>query len=149
MDNHTCLVYVEWGKSKPLFLKTSENNILRLFGGRETAAAIDENGSIIFISEAVFDSPNMTLPSFCLPDGEKASCVACGRTFIFALSLSGVVSSCKISADGKIDGNFTKVKELEDIKCIQVSSMWDNYFVVTDDYRFCFWFKCEWSNWTW
>lgn len=136
-EGDTRLAFVEWNrnKGKPLFLNLSGWNAIRLFGGRETAAAIDESGSIIVITEVVFDSPNESPPILFLPGKEKASCVACGRTFILALSISGRVSSCHLSSDGKIDSTFNLVKELEDVKCVQVSAMWDHYLAVTEDGR--------------
>lgn len=136
-NGDTRLAFVEWNrnKGKPLFLNLSGWNAIRLFGGRETAAAIDESGSIIVITEIVFDSPNEPPPILFLPGKEKASCVACARTFIFALSLTGRVSSCHISSDGKIESSFILVKELENVKCVQISAMWDHVLAVTEDGR--------------
>lgn len=136
-SDNTRLAFVEWqkGKGKPLFLNTTGWNAKRLFGGRETAAAIDTSGSIIIISDVVFDSPDESPPILFLPDKEKASCVAASRNFIFALSLSGKVSSCRLSPGGKIESEFNYVEELKDIKCIQISAMWDHCFVVTEDGR--------------
>lgn len=137
LEKETCLAYVEWGKNKgsPLFLKIPDWNAIRLFGGRETAAAIDTSGSIIIINENVFDYPDESPPILFLPGKEKASCVACGHKFIFALSLTGKVSSCRISINGKIESSFKLVKELEGIKCTQISAMWDHCFAVSEDGR--------------
>lgn len=133
----TRLAFVEWNKSqgKPLFLNIARWDAIRLFGGRETAAAIGTNGSIVVITDVVFDSPNESPPILFLPGKERASCVACTRTYIFGLSLTGKLSSCHISLNGQIESAFIPVKELEGIKCVQISGMWDHCFAVTEDGR--------------
>lgn len=136
-DTPTRLAIVQWNKNKgiPLFLNLSGRNPIRLFGGRETSAAIDSNGHIIIITDSVFDTPNKPPPIFSLPDGEKATCVACGHNFIAAVSTSGKLYNCKISTIGDVESSFTPVAELNGIKFVQVSATWDHRFAVSDDGR--------------
>lgn len=133
----TRLAIVQWDKNKgiPLFLNLSGRDPIRLFGGRETSAAIDSNGSIIIISDMVFDDISKPPPIFSLPEGEKATCVACGHNFIAAVSTTGKIYNCKISTIGDVESSFTLVPELEGIKFVQVSATWDHRFAVSDDGR--------------
>lgn len=136
-EEPTRLAVVQWDKNKgvPLFLNLSGRNPIRLFGGRETSAAIDSNGSIIIITDSVFDDPSKPPPIFSLPDGEKATCVACGHNFIAALSLSGKLYNCKISSIGDVESIFKPVNELAGIRFVQVSATWDHRFAVSEDGR--------------
>ncbi|KAK8858206.1 hypothetical protein M9Y10_013307 [Tritrichomonas musculus] len=136
-DGQLRLAYVAWNKNKgkPLFLDISGRNPLALFGGRETAAAIDTEGSIIIITEPNAYSPDVKCIIVKLPGKEKAACVACCHKFIIALSMTGHVYKCPFTIDQKIESSFVPVDSLIDIKCVQISGSWDHCLAVTEDGR--------------
>lgn len=114
--------YSDTDMKQTLLLKTGSLNPISLFGGYENSAAIDTEGSIIFIpdyetSSEIFSS--QFEPSF-LPENEKAVKVCCCDNFIFALSSTGRVYFSGLPESGN-KLNFSKVEELEGKEIIDVS----------------------------
>lgn len=75
----------------PTFLNIKHAIPVSLYGGYSNAAAIDTDGSIIFVPESTSTYPESLIESIGLPDGEKAISVACCDTFIIVLSSNGHV----------------------------------------------------------
>ena len=106
----------------PIFLNIGNQEPVALFGLYKNAAAINSEGEIIFIDrESVKNSPDSHISSFSLPDGEKASSVACCGDTIVALSRNCRVFTSKIE-NGLL--NFSKSDSLssEEIKNISGTS---------------------------
>lgn len=121
-DYHLVYFYSDMGTPKPLFLKIGELMPISLFGGYENSAAIDQNGSIIFIPD--YDTfPELFEKKFeatFLPENEKAVKVACCDDFVIALSSSGHVFYSDLPEDGN-KLNFTKVTEFEGKEITEIS----------------------------
>ncbi|KAK8843244.1 hypothetical protein M9Y10_025098 [Tritrichomonas musculus] len=73
------------------FLNTRELNPVAIFGGSNDAAAITEDGGIIFINNSVFGGYSPFPQEQVFLGGEKAISVACCDSFVIALSISGRV----------------------------------------------------------
>lgn len=87
--------------SREVFLDIGDDEPVALFGGYQNAAAICEEGEVIFINrETVINSPESPINASILPGGEKASSVACCNEPVFLLSASGRVftSALKVRA---------------------------------------------------
>ena len=81
-------------KRREVFLDTGNQEPVALFGGFYHAAAISSKGDVIFINrDSVRNSPSSRIPSFSLPNSEKASSVACCSKSI-VVELSGKEIAC-------------------------------------------------------
>lgn len=113
------------------FLNTGELNPVAIFGGADHAAAITEDGGIIFIHDSVFEDNSPLPQEQVFLGGEKAISIACCDNFIIALSISGKVfrsqSSFKLS--------FLEVYELKGIEIIGISGFDGHCFAVSKDKR--------------
>lgn len=124
----------------PLFLNTGESNPVALFGGSTIAAAINSDGEIMIISEAVNDNPDELIETIQLPRNEKAISVACCKDFIIALSENHQVFFLNLiesddGSDSSTDLQFTPVKELKKTKIINISGTTGHCFAITEDGR--------------
>ena len=92
-----------------------------LFGGCYHAAVISDKGEVIFINRyAVRNSPNSLIAAVSLPDGEKASSVACLDDSVVVLSLNGRVFSSKVKSRNNVL-RFSPVSELGGYEIVCVS----------------------------
>ena len=77
----------EINEGTPVFLDIGSHKPVSLFGGCSHAAAICNDGEVIFINrDSVADSPLSRIDAVSLPGGEKAMMVACLSKSVFALS---------------------------------------------------------------
>lgn len=118
-------IYLEIGNEEPV----------ALFTGFDYSAAITINGGIIIINpNDPKNSPNNTLTPFYLPDGEKASQLACCKSFVVALSENGRVFKSDYNIN-IYELNFTEVAELVGSKVVSLSGVFEHCIAVTDDSR--------------
>lgn len=124
--------------ASPLFLNIGNSKPVSLFGGFDTAAAIDEEGSIIFVPkfESSFAySPLMLLEKNHLQDtNESAICVACCIDFVFAVSSSGSVFESPIPKRGSRLA-FRRVESLKGEKITEISGTYRHSLALTIDGR--------------
>lgn len=106
------LAYVQRNRKKghPYFLNTKGWLPVSIYGGCDTAAAIDERGAIHIIPSSIVSTPDFTTTIKFLPNNELAISVAFQEDFIVALSAFGLVYETKLGSDGQY---FHRVKELE------------------------------------
>lgn len=106
---------------KPIFLSTRNKQPVALFRGLHDAAVICRDGEIIYINrdsvEKSFESP---FEAVYLPDGEKASSVACCYESVFVLSANGRVFTSQVER-GKCALSFSVVDELADKEIVCLS----------------------------
>lgn len=96
---HLGFVHRSQNDGSPLFLNLNGQQPVSIYGGWETAAAIDKEGGIIIITESVFDDPLKKINQHRLPHNEKAISVACCCQSILALSKTGRVYLASLSWD--------------------------------------------------
>lgn len=152
-SNKTCLAYSfsDIKTETPLFVNIGDVKPVSIFGGCSHAAAIDENGSIIFIPESFSTSPKK-IEITSLPFGEKAISVVCCREFVISLSSTGRVFESGIKNESEL--SFKKVEKFENKKIISISGIYDHCFAVCEDGRvfvrgidhFSFGFLCLGEN---
>lgn len=113
----------------PVFLDIGNHQPVSLFGGCSYAAAIGSEGEIIFINRnSVKKSPGMQIDTFSLPDGEKASSVACCDSSVFVLSTNGRVFKLRVL-------NFSIVEELSGHEIVCLSGTYCHCLAVSNDGR--------------
>ena len=107
---------------------------MSLFGGYYHSAAIGSEGEVIFINrDSVQDSPNSPIASVSLPDGEKASSVACCNDSVVVLSSNGRVFTSPIESNGVL--NFSIVSELSGQEIVCVSGTYKHFLAVSKEGR--------------
>lgn len=99
---------------------------MSLFGGYFNCAAIDGQGSIIFISESIGKWPDKYLESTEIPFNYKAINVACCKEKVYVLVSNGKVFSSSIDKSGKL--SFSSVEELNEI--VQISGTYEHCLAV-------------------
>ena len=115
----------------PVFLKSEDHDPVALFSGCDNFAAIGSEGEVIFIKrESVKTSSLITAVS--LPDGEKASSIACCIDSIVVLSTNGRVFSSAIFKENN-SLNFVCVNELNDHKFVGLSGTHNHCLFVSDN----------------
>ena len=119
-------------QSFPIFLNIGSFNPVSLFGGDSDCAAIDSNGSIIYINESLLKKLQTTeiCPVF-LPDGEKAVSIAWYKDYIIVLSKSGRVFDSKRNKNP----TFSEVSELNGIEIVCISGVLKHAIAVSRDNR--------------
>lgn len=129
------LAYVAFNKNDgvPLFLDIGGRKPVGLFGGESKSAAIDSTGSIIIITESLFDSPSPIPQIADLPGNEQATCLACCDHFIAALSTSGHLYLSAFDKEKNLFSPFLDVPSLRGIKITHVSGTYEHCLAVTDD----------------
>lgn len=81
-------------RGNPIFLEIGNHHPVALFAGYNHMAAVCSDGEIIFINHFLAKkSFNPEIEAISLPDGEKASTVACCKETLFVLSTNGRVFS--------------------------------------------------------
>lgn len=106
--------------SREVFLDIGDDEPVALFGGYQNAAAICEEGEVIFINrETAINSPESRIEASMLPGGEKASSDACCNESVFALSASGRVFTSAVESSSSAL-HFTEVAELsgKEVVCL-------------------------------
>ncbi|KAK8857530.1 hypothetical protein M9Y10_015935 [Tritrichomonas musculus] len=115
----------------PTVLNIGEVNPISLFGGRYFCAAIDAEGSIIFIHEPHHESTNIKTQRVFLPFNEKAVIVTCCDGFVVSLSSNGRVFKSK----SYITPSFEEVSELKGTEIHSISGFYHHCFAVSKDGR--------------
>lgn len=115
----------------PLFLNIGDSNPISLFGGRLNSAAIDSLGGILYVSELLYDSPNLPIKTVFLPENEKAVSLAVCDDFIITLGQSGRVFESPSSQTDKL--TFSEVGELKGIEVTQIAGTFNHCFAVTKE----------------
>ena len=118
---------------EPVFLDIGKHYPVSLFGGCSYLAAIGSEGEVIFINRnSVKHSPNSQIKAVSLPDGEKASSVACCEDSIVVLSSNGRVFSSYIDY-GSNFLFFSIVSELSDQRIVCVSGKYEHFLAVSKE----------------
>lgn len=113
----TNLVYT-YRYRTPLFLNINGRIPKSLYGGKETAAVIDTEGSVLIITKTILSSPKNSIEPTFLPENEKAVKVACLDDTILALGDSGRLFEYTLNYPGR---QFVEVKEVKGQKFVDVS----------------------------
>ena len=133
--NQLVLCDTDINNGKEVFLDTGNQDPVSLFGGYNHAAAISSDGEVIFINrDSVKNSPSSRLASFSLPDGEKASSVACCNDSVFVLSSAGRVFSSVIEK-GSSSLSFSAVLELSGQGIVCLSGTYNHCLCVSSEGR--------------
>ncbi|KAK8841776.1 hypothetical protein M9Y10_026725 [Tritrichomonas musculus] len=120
---------------KDVFLDIGNQEPVALYGGNLYAAVINSEGEVIFInSGSIRNSPSSRIDSISLPEGEKASSVACCDVSIYVLSTSGRVFVSEIE-NGSCKLNFSAVEELSDHNIVCLSGTHDFCLCVSSEGR--------------
>lgn len=120
---------------KEVFLDTGDQELVALFGGCLHAAAINNKGEVIFINcSSIKNSPSSQLASFSLPDGEKASSVACCDDSIVVLSSKWRVYSSVVKSGSSVL-SFSAVSELLGEEIVYVSGTCQHCLCVNKEAR--------------
>ena len=126
------LLALAYAVRKTIFLNIGKRSPLSLFGGVTVSAAIDTDGSVIIITESVYDSPESEIEIAKLPPGEKAVKAACGKKSVIVLCESCRVFECSLTS--KTNNNtFSEVKELAGKKINEISGTCDHFFAISED----------------
>lgn len=135
--DHLKLVYSCYSKDNPspIFLNTGRWNPVALFGGSITAAAIDQEGIVIIITEKIFKSPKAEPKVIALPNNERAVSVGCLEQSYFILSEEGHVYSYVPYPADNSEPELKEVEELKEMKIVQISATAAHCFAVTNDGR--------------
>lgn len=99
-ERQLVLCYCEINEGDPVFLDIGDHQPVSLFRGWYYSAAIGSDGEVIFINpNSVKNSPNSPITVVSLPDGEKASSVACCNDSIVVLSSNGRVFTSPVKGN--------------------------------------------------
>ncbi|KAK8840115.1 hypothetical protein M9Y10_031053 [Tritrichomonas musculus] len=121
-----------YSKKETIFLNIGKRSPLSLFGGVTVSAVIDTEGSVIIITESVFDSPESEVESVKLPRGEKAVKAACGKESVIVLCESHRVFECSLTSKAT-NKTFSEVSELSGKKINEISGTCDHFFAISED----------------
>lgn len=114
----------------PLFVNIQNRTPLALFGGDYTAAVVDTEGGIFFLTKSIFNSPKKPLKPLFLPNNDKPVKIACIINSFVLLGESGKVYECKEN-----ESFFNEVKELANLSAVDVSGISNFCHVVLEDGR--------------
>lgn len=128
--NHLIYMHSEMYRKYPLFLSTGSSNPVAIYGGNFNAAAIDDNGSIIFIGKSTYENINKPLKIMNLPNEKNAVNVACCNEFIVALSSDFHVYEAAVNSLA-----FKEVEELKDMKIVDISGTNNHCLALSEDGR--------------
>ena len=107
------LVFSYSNNSKPLFLKTDNYNPKYLFGGRNTAIAVDGDGAIFVINHSVLNNPNDEIEAFFLPNDEKPTSIAICQDSVIIVGSKGGIYESSLNTKGISRLILLPIKELE------------------------------------
>ena len=124
----------------PLILEIGDSNVVSLFGGFDNAAAIDDDGSIIYVPPTISKQKGYKINAVSLPDHEKAVSLACCKDYVFALGQSGRVFISQVGSPNlKFEQQTRITEQLQDKEVIHISGSYSQCFAVTvDGYVFGF-----------
>lgn len=130
IPSHNQLVYVHSliREGEPVFLNINGRIPTKIFGGNQTAAAIDQEGGIIMIAKSASIDPEQEIETVFLPNKEKVCSIACLNDSFVISSSSGTIYDVKV---GKTV--FNPIKELEGIKIDSVSGSYEHCFALSED----------------
>lgn len=130
-NTHLFYVYSSLNYGKPVFVDIEDHYPISIFSGTSHCAAINDEGSILFLSKTMLEN-NETVPQlFTLPNNEKATCIACCNDFLFATSENGRLYSCP-----KVENSFTEFVMVVGIPCsrfLQVSGIANHCLALTSE----------------
>lgn len=111
-----------------IFINIKGHAPLSLFGGRKTAAAIDDQGNVIVI----ISTPEFSAKTISLPNDEKSIYVACLEKVLFILSEKNKVYQYSLTDQ---ESGISEVEELKDERIVSLSGTWNHALAVTEDFR--------------
>lgn len=122
--------YINDGKL--IFLNIGNQEPVAIYGGFDNnVAAINRKGGVIFINYYfIKNSPRSRIDAVSLPDGEKASSIACGNGLIIVLSTNNRVFKSSITK-GSNFLVFSVVEELEGKEIVWISGILNHFFAVS------------------
>lgn len=106
-------------------------NPASIFCGSNNCAAIDLEGSILYIPNSYNDESFDLIEPKYLPNNEKAVDIACLSNFIYVLSTNGKLYISKKANTHKID--FQQVEQFKNISIVQISGILNHILVLTGD----------------
>ena len=115
----------------PVFIYLNDLIPIALFGGRKMAAAIDDKGDIIAITETTILSEDHKGEIISLPNNEKATFVSCLEKTLIILSNEGKVYEYNIGNSGEKE--IEEIEELKEIRIKTLSGTWRHCLAVTED----------------
>ena len=132
-SNTPPLAYVKKGqmKGRPIFLNTDGWRIVAIYGGQNTAAAIDERGAIHIIDKSLSINDNQTKMIF-LPSPNLPVSIAFEGDAIIAISSLGNIFNFDISDFGD-EAEFYFIEELEDVFITYIAGTADHSIAVSSD----------------
>lgn len=128
--DRTQLIYC-YKDQKPLFLSLNDHTPISLYGGRESAAIIENNGGVVFITKSIFASPTKALKIISLPSDDKAIKLACCSKFVVALGSSGKVYYSSYPKTGISE--FKEIAELSGKIIVDISGSFHHCFCVSEN----------------
>ena len=136
-NNQLAYAHKDHKSGSPVFVSINGRNPIHLFGGGFTAAAVDTEGSIFFITGGDMEAGKETFEESVLPLNEKPVSIACGQQLVFVSSSSGRVFRALVPFYGELCGKatFEVQKELEGIEIIEVSGIDSHFLAVCKDGR--------------
>lgn len=105
--------------SFPVILNIGEMNPVALFFCRNSCAAIDEEGGIIYVHKSIQKSPTTKLERVFLPFAEKAVSIAWSYECVISLGSSGQV----FKSEDKKDLSFNEISELKGNEFVCISGI--------------------------
>lgn len=114
----------------PALLSIDGRKPVALYGGQETAAAIDSEGAALLMTKSIFKTDGFKPLVATLPNNEKIKYVCCCKHFFVVLSNSGKVF---ISTKKGGYNNFVEQTELSELKVVQISGTLEHCFAVTSE----------------
>ncbi|KAK8890682.1 protein kinase activity protein [Tritrichomonas musculus] len=136
-NNQLAYVHKDHKRGAPVFVNINGHNPIHLFGGYCTAAAVDTEGSIFYITSGDMKAGRENIEKSVLPQSEKAVSIACCRSFVIASGSSGRAFCANVPYNREAGGQlaFDIVKELEGTEIIEVSGIYDHCLAVCKDGR--------------
>ena len=137
MGNGKQLVYFskDINGGNPVFLDIGNEEPVSLFGVYHQVAAISDYGDVIFINrDAVKNWTNSMIADISLPNGEKASSVACLSDSLVVLSSNGQDFSSSVKLGSSIL-RFMPVSELNEYEIVWVPGTYKHCLAVSNDDR--------------
>lgn len=118
----------------PLFLNIGDKRPVTIYGGFSAAAAIIDDGSVLYIPNLYQKLSTLQLESVRLPSNESAVCLSVCNDFIFAVDLRGrLFQSKRPVKESKLD--FYVVESLKNEKIEEINGIMNHCFAVTVDGR--------------
>lgn len=135
-ERHLIFCHQSYNDGTPISFSLGNHQPIALFGGYSHPACILNDGSFVFINCHLItpEMNNSLINIYTLPNGEKASSIACCEEYIFVLTSNCRVFSSPISKESN-SLSFTKVDELYNIEIICISSSYRHCLAVSKEGR--------------